>query len=109
MAMACGYGNEVLWAAELWDRRHCERLANSRQAALETARDYGVDTERRMLDAIVALASNRLSNRLAVPPSATYCAPALYQHALFSHALGQQGCRSGSTEQHLGATRGMVR
>ena len=69
MAMACGYGNDVLWAAELWDRRHCERLANSRQAALETARDYGVDTERRMLDAIVALASNRLSNRL-VPPTA---------------------------------------
>ena len=66
MAMACGYGNDVLWAAELWDRRHCERLANSRQAALETARDYGVDAEHRMLNAIVALASNRL----AVPPTA---------------------------------------
>ena len=66
IAVACGYGNDVLRAAELWDRRHCERLANSRQAALETARDYGVDAEHRMLDAIVALASNRL----AVPPTA---------------------------------------
>ena len=66
IAVACGYGNDVLWAAELWDRRHCERLANSRQAALETARDYGVDADHRMLDAIVAL----VSNRLAVPPTA---------------------------------------